>query len=337
MVVTAARAVDGLPKGHLHLHADGSFPNHAVRELAARRGVAAPEPPDRFNDTSEFFEKYLEVPALIGSLDELSSLCRELVESEAVNGVTYLEPGIEPQIYAPRLGTLNDVLSAMWAGFRDGAVATGIEVGCMVGVNTDFSVELAAEVARMAAQHAGDGVVAFGTAGFVEPAGLARFKSAVEAARASGLKVVCHAGQVGGPESVVEALEELHPDRIAHGINAARDPRLLHRLAEEGVVCDVCLTSNVRLGVVPTYAEHPLPRMLEAGVSVTLNADDEYWFGSSISHEFELAREVFGLSDETLAQIARAATWRTGASDVTVRRTRAGINDWLHSDPAETL
>ena len=126
------------------------------------------------------------------SLDDLSEGCKALVESEAANGVVYMEPGVEPQLYSPRLGSLDDVFSAMWAGFTDGTRATGVEVGCLVGVNTDFPVELAEEVASLAAARAGDGAVAFGTAGFIEPAGLGRFRGAASVARSAGLRVVCH-------------------------------------------------------------------------------------------------------------------------------------------------
>jgi adenosine deaminase len=323
-----SRSLSGLPKPHLHVHLDGSFPRVWVAGLAARRGIRLP-PPDSFESTDEFFRRYLEIPALIGSLDELAHGCRALVESEAANGVVYLEPGVEPQLYVPRLGSLDDVFTAMWEGFQEGSRATGLEVGCLVGVNTDFGVEDAEPVADLAARRAGDGVVAFGTAGFVEPAGLSRFRRVVEQARSAGLRVVCHAGQTGGPESVVEALDELRPDRIAHGIKAAHDPSVLRRLADEGVVCDVALTSNVRLGVVPGYGAHPFPKMFEAGVPVTLNADDELWFGSSVVEEFELAREQYGLTDEQLVSIATSALHATGASDTTVDRWHVRADSWL--------
>jgi adenosine deaminase len=335
MVVSGhRRSTVTLPKSHLHIHADGSFPRAAVHELARRRGGSAPEPPERFDDTEEFFRRYTQVCDLSGSLDDLAGLCAALVASEREHGVIYLEVGVEPQMYAPRLGSLDEVLAAMVAGYREGAAAGGIEVGCMVGVNTDHPVAFAEEAADSAVRFAGEGVVAFGTAGFVEPAGLSRFRPAVDRARSAGLRIVAHAGQVGGPESVVEALDELEPDRIAHGINAARDPIVLGRLATEGVVCDVCVTSNVRLGMVSSYAEHPLPRMLEAGVPVTLNADDEYWFGSSIADEYELARDLFGLSDETLARMALAGTNRTGMSDETRRSMVEQIESWLADPPA---
>jgi adenosine deaminase len=325
----SGRSTVALPKAHLHIHADGSYPREAVRELARRRGMSAPEPPERFDETDEFFRRYAQMCDLPETLDDLSELCRALVASERENGVAYLEVGIEPQMYVARLGSLDDVLGAMVAGYREGAATTGVEVGCMVGVNTDHPVSLAEEVADVSVRFAGDGVVAFGTAGFVEPAGLSRFRPAVDRARSAGLRIVAHAGQVGGAESVVEALDELEPDRIAHGINAVRDPSVLSRLAAEGVVCDVCVTSNVRLGMVPSYEAHPLPRMLEARVPVTLNADDEYWFGSSIAHEYELARDVFGLTDRDLVGIARASTTRTGMTETTRRSMLEGVEIWL--------
>lgn len=171
--------------------------------------------------------------------------------------------------------------------------------------------------------------MAFGTAGFVEPAGLARFAAPVAVARAAGLSVVCHAGQTGGPASVVDALDNLHPDRIAHGVHATEEPVLLRRLADEGIVCDVCPTSNVMLGVVPDLARHPLPALVAAGVPVTLNADDELWFGSSICDQYELARTAFGFDDSVLAAIAGNGGRAKGMSGATRQRLEAGIMAWL--------
>src|SRR5262249_9217896 len=151
-------------------------------------------------DTDEFYRRYVEVHGLVRSLDDLAGLCRAMALSGAGHGVVYLEPGIEPQLYAPRLRTLDGGARPMPSRVRDGASAAGIEGGCMIGVNADHPVEIAEEVAAVAARHAGEGVVGFGTSGFIEPAGLSRFRSAVGVARAAGLVVVSHAGQIGGPE-----------------------------------------------------------------------------------------------------------------------------------------
>ncbi|MDQ1427780.1 MAG: hypothetical protein QOK39_1256 [Acidimicrobiaceae bacterium] len=322
-----------LPKAHLHLHLDGSFPRPAVAALLARRGLPF-APPERFANVDDFFAAYVTVPNLVADVDELAGLCRALVVAESRQGVVYLEPAVEPQLYAPRLGTIDDVLAVMCAAFTSAAIDRDVEVGALVTVNTDGGTEGASELAHLAASYAGRGVVAFGTAGFVEPANLARFVEPVAIARAAGLDVVCHAGQTGGPASVIDALDNLHPDRIAHGVHAARDPALMRRLAGEGVVCDVCPTSNVALGVVADLASHPLPVLVAAGVAVTLNADDELWFGASISDQYELARTAFGFDDATIAGIARTGGRASGMSQGMRERLERGVAAWLE-EPRE--
>jgi adenosine deaminase len=304
-----------------------------VAALFGRRGLVF-APPERFANVDDFFAAYITVADMVADLDELAGLCRALVVAESRQGVLYLEPAVEPQLYAPRLGTVDDVLAVMCAAFTSAAIDRDVEVGALVTVNTDGGPEGASEMAHLAASHAGRGVVAFGTAGFVEPAGLARFAEPVAIARAAGLDVVCHAGQTGGPASVIDALDNLHPDRIAHGIHAARDLALLRRLAAEGVVCDVCPTSNVALGVVADLASHPLPVLVAAGVAVTLNADDELWFGASISDQYELARTAFFFDDATIAQIALAGGRAGGMSQGMRERLERGVAAWLE-EPRE--
>jgi adenosine deaminase len=313
--VAANGDLTGLPKVHVHAHLDGSYPLDAVRALAARRGVAF-DAPRAFTDVWSFFDAYGTVPDLVEDLDDLAALCRALVRSEAAKGVMYLEPAIEPQLYAPRLGGLAEVTRVMLEALQgDGE----IEVGANLTVNTDQDLPIAEDLARLAAKFAGPagGVTAFGTAGFHEPAGLKRFARAAEIARAAELPVVAHAGQTGGPDSVAEALDELGATRISHGGRAAESPGLLRRLAEEGIACDVCPASNVALGVVTSIEEHPARELLRHGVPITLNADDELWFGASVVDQYALARTRWGLTDTELAGIARSGLVVTGMSAAT--------------------
>jgi len=185
------------------------------------------------------------------------------------------------------------------------------------------------ELARFAARHAGDGVVAFGFGGDEERVGPEPFARACAIARAAGLLVVPHAGESLGAASVTAALDSLRPDRIAHGVRAVEDERVLARLAAEGVTCDVCPTSNLRLGVAPRIAEHPLRRMLEVGVPITLNADDPVDFGVTCGGEYALVREAFGLSDQQLAAIVQTSARAGGASAATKERIALGIGRWL--------
>jgi len=163
--------------------------------------------------------------------------------------------------------------------------------------------------------------------------GAEHFARAAAIAREAGLLVTPHAGELCGPDSVVDALDHLGAHRIAHGIRASEDPEVLERLAAGDVACDVCVTSNVALGVVSDLASHPLPTLLEAGVPVTLGADDSLMFGSGLADEYAVARDAFALPDEQLAEIARTSVRVSGASTATKRRVVAEIDAWLASDP----
>ncbi len=327
-VPTERRSLQALPKAHLHVHLDGSYPLQAVEALARRQGASF-QVPGSFATVWEFFDAYGTVPRLVQSHEDLAELCRALVHAEAAQGVFYLEPAIEPQLYAPRLGTLDQVTKTMLAAFAEASQDAGIEVGALLTINTDENFEISQDLARIAAAHAGRGVTGLGTAGFVEPGNLGRYRRSAEIARAAGLPVVSHAGQTGGPDSVEEALNELGATRISHGFRAIESESLIERLASEQIVCDICPVSNARLGVVPNICDHPAPKLLSAGVPVTLNADDELWFAASITDQYEVARTEWGLDDQALVGFARAGALATGMSAATRARFLNGIDAWL--------
>jgi adenosine deaminase len=252
-----------------------------------------------------------------------------LVHAEAAEGVWYLEPAIEPQLYAPRLGTLDQITRTMLAAFAEAAGDAGIEVGALLTINTDENVEIAEDLARVAAAHAGRGVAALGTAGFVEPGNLARYRRPAQIAQAAGLCVVSHAGQTGGPASIEEALDELNARRIGHGFRAIESAALVTRLRDEQIVCDICPGANSRLGIVPDVSKHPAPLLLAAGVPITLNADDELWFKAGITDQYAIARNVWGLSDTVIARFARAGALAAGMSASLRTRFLQEIDSWL--------
>jgi adenosine deaminase len=201
----------------------------------------------------------------------------------------------------------------------------------MVSSNRTRPPEEAVALARLAERYAGRGVVAFGladdeTKGRPEP-----FAEAFDIARAAGLIPSPHAGEHGGPDSVRAALDALGARRIQHGVRSAEDPQLLRRLADSDVCLDVCPTSNVQLRVVESLAVHPLLALLDAGVNVSLNADDPLFFGSGILAEYELARHAFGLDDATLAHIAACSLRASGAPAPLKSKALADVAAWLAS------
>ncbi len=171
------------------------------------------------------------------------------------------------------------------------------------------------------------------------------FAEAFAIARSARLISAPHAGEQAGPDSVRAALDALGAQRIEHGVRAAldalgaqriehgvravEDPRLVERLAREQVCLDVCPTSNVHLRVVPSLRDHPLARVVEAGVPVSLNADDPLMFGSGHLQKYELARDVLGLDDETLAAIAATSIRASGAPVSVKSAALEGVGRWL--------
>lgn len=324
-----------LPKAHLHVHLEHVLRRATFAELAAREGVSL-DGFWEFDSLATFLGRGDALTQAIASPEDLERMCWEFIEDEARDGVEYVEPMAVIGRWTPRLGTRDQVLRIERDALQAAGRRYGVEVGLLVGFPRHrVNGEQAIELARWAAERAGEGVVAFGYAGdeTVDPQ---QYAAACEIARAAGLLIVPHAGEEGGPESVRITLDAIHPDRIAHGIGAAEDPALMARLVAEDVTCDVCPTSNVVLGAAPSLAAHPLPRMLEAGVPVTLNADDPIEFGVSALDEYCRAQVICGLSDDTMATIAATSVRASGASAATKHRMLEGIAAW-QAQPMLTL
>ena len=300
-----------------------------MRELAGRYGIDVSEA-WVFSNLTEFVAKSLLSFHVIRTPEDLARVCREFVEDEASQGVRYTEPMMGVGYFVRELGlSPEEVFDIHDQAFRAALAETGVEVGYMFGLLRFQSAEEAEQIARFAAAHADRGVVALGLAGDELIGSFEPFVRAFEIAREAGLLIVPHAGESAGSESVRSALDLLRPDRIAHGVRAVEDPELLRRLAAEGITCDVCPTSNVKLGVVQEIEAHQLPTLFEAGVPVTLNADDQLFFGPKVGEEYDLVQRTFALSDEQLAEIARTSIRASGAPAATRERVLREIDGWL--------
>jgi adenosine deaminase len=319
-----------LPKAHLHLHLEGAMRPSTLVDLSARYAAPTPSPPDGSFRT--FGLLYRAAAAVLRSPDDYARLVNEVVDDAAADGVVWVEPAvwITPGL-CERLGLPDSqtVLDMLLGAAQRASARTGVGVGFMLSGNRTRPPEDAVALARLAERYAGRGVVSFGladdeTLGRPEP-----FAEAFALARAAGLIASPHAGEHGGPDSVRGALDALGARRIQHGVRSAEDPDLLRRLADEGVCLDVCPTSNVQLRVVESLATHPLPALLDAGVPVSLNADDPLFFGSGILAEYELARDSFGLDDTTLARIAASSIQSSGAPADLKQAAHADIQRWL--------
>ncbi|MEU0071498.1 adenosine deaminase [Streptomyces sp. NPDC006332] len=332
------RSLARLPKAHLHLHLEGAMRPATLAELADERGEQIPDS-SRGRSFEDFTSSYRVAARLVreGPRENLLRLVREVVEDAAADGAVWVEPHFNPLTYETDPDAALDVMDLVIDEGRRTAAGLGIGFGLLVFARRNADPAEGVEAARLAARRAGTGVVAFGLAGDEARNAPEPFAETFAIARGAGLISAPHAGELAGPDSVRAALDVLGARRIAHGARAVEDPDLLVRLAAEGVVLDVCPTSNVALGVVKSLSAHPLPLLLNAGVRCTLNADDPLLFGPGVLEEYETARTVFSLTDPQLAAMARTSVEASGAPRALVEEAITDIGDWLDtSDRATT-
>ncbi|MDN5380678.1 MULTISPECIES: adenosine deaminase [Streptomyces] len=340
-----ARDVSELPKAHLHLHFTGSMRPSTLLELADKYGVRLPETltealvsgePPKLRATDErgwfrFQRLYDAARSCLRRPEDIQRLVREAAEEDIKDGSGWLEIQVDPTSYAPRLGGLIPALEIILDAVETTSRETGLGMRVLVAANRMRHPLDARTLARLAVRYRDRGVVGFGLSND-ERRGMARdFDRAFAIARAGGLFAAPHGGELAGPASVRDCLDDLQAHRVGHGVRAAEDPQLLRRLADRGVTCEVCPASNVALGVYDKPEEVPLRTFFEAGVPVALGADDPLLFGSRLAAQYEIARRHHGFTDAELAELARQSIRASAAPEDVRKRLLAGVDDWLAS------
>ncbi|HVM53764.1 MAG TPA: adenosine deaminase [Acidimicrobiales bacterium] len=321
------RDLRALPKAHLHLHLEAAMRPATLRELADEHGVTLPALD--FSTFGDFIVLYQLATDVLRGPEDLRRLVREMAEDARDDGAVWVEYFVYPPLWLGRFGSDADALDLCLDAARDASASTGVGLGAIVTADRTLDPALAEDAARLAVTRAGDGVVGFGLANDESHHPPEPFAPAFAIARDGGLLSVPHAGELAGPESVRGALDALHADRIGHGVRAIEDPDLVRRLADDGVVCDVCPTSNLTLGLYPSMREHAIASLVDAGVPVTVNADDPLLFGPGLLEEYTSVRDAFAWSDERMAAIARPSVMASGAPDDVKAAAAAAIDAWL--------
>ncbi|MFF5487357.1 adenosine deaminase [Streptomyces virginiae] len=334
-----ARDLTLLPKAHLHLHFTGSMRPSTLLELADKYGVRLPDAltagePPKLRATDErgwfrFQRLYDAARSCLREPDDIRRLVREAAEEDVRDGSGWLEIQVDPTSYAPLLGgmipAVEIILDAVDAASRE----TGLGMRVLIAANRMKHPLDARTLARLAVRYADRGIVGFGLSND-ERRGMARdFDRAFAIAREGGLLAAPHGGELTGPSSVRDCLDDLHASRIGHGVRAAEDPRLLKRLADRQITCEVCPASNVALGVYERPEDVPLRTLFEAGVPLALGADDPLLFGSRLAAQYEIARRHHAFTDAELAELARQSVRGSAAPDDVQAKLLAGIDHWL--------
>ena len=314
-----------LPKAHLHVHLEAAMREATLRQWCAEDGIEVP-PLVEYADFTAFLGAYGLLIDLLHTPERVGRLLDEVVADAAAQGVVALEFASIPE-KAVAFGSAEEALEFILPAAADAGRRHGVWTGSIVSIDRGAGREHALEAARLAARFADRGVVAVGLVADERGNPVADAAGAFAIARDAGLGVVPHAGELAGPAEVRSAIE-LGVDRIQHGVRAVEDPRVVELLAERGTCLDVCPTSNVVLDVYPSLEEHPLPRLLEAGVRCSLGADDPLLFGVDVVDEYVAAHERMGVSVARLVGVARASIESSFAPGDVKRDALARVEAW---------
>jgi adenosine deaminase len=296
-----------IPKVDLHRHLEGSLRLTTMVEIARAHGLTIPpgvmslsglvQVQDRDPLTSgNFLDKFKTLRLFYRSPDVIHRITMEAVEDAARDNIRYLELRFTPVALSRAEGfPLHDVMDWVITSAQEAAQVYGLRVGLIASVNRHESVELAEQVAWLAAEHVSHGMRALDLAGNEAEFPAAPFAGVFNEACQAGLNITVHAGEWAGAQNVRQAIELLGAQRIGHGVRVLEDDTVGALAAERGTTFEVCLTSNYQSGVIPDLNRHPLRLMIGRGLNVTLNTDDPSVSRITLGHEYQVACRELGL------------------------------------------
>lgn len=303
----------------LHLHLDGSLRPETVWELAKEQNIKLPantvdevrdqmQVPEDCRTLEEYLTRF-DLPLLVLQTREaLERAAFELTEDLAKEGVTYAEIRFAPQLSIKGGMTQEQAVEAAIEGVKRGmeqypSIRVGLILCCMRGEDNE---EWNLQTVETAKKYLGDVVCAVDIAGAESLYPTERFASVFEKVREYGLPSTIHAGEAAGPESMKTALA-FGAKRIGHGVAAVEDPELVRRLIEEQITLEVCVTSNYQTKVVPSIEAHPIRRLFNAGVRVTVNSDNRTVSNTNVRKELDILRNVFGFKEQEIEKMEEYA------------------------------
>ena len=309
-----------LPKAEVHLHLEGCFEPEVLERWARDAGQPLPRPRERllqFEGLQDFLHFLDWACGLADTSDRLAELAYSVSRRLAENGAGYADAIVNPTHWQAWNGRLPAMIDAFDAGLRaaeqDGLTPVGLCISLLRTQTADQALELVNLLAGLRHPR----VVALSVDGNEALAGRTgpRFAEAFRQAGRQGLRRTVHAGESSGPEGVRDAVELLQADRIDHGVRAIEDPAVVCLLAERGIPLGICPSSNLALGVYPRIEAHPVDKLRQAGVRVSLNTDDPVLLGTHLVREYALCRDAFGWDDDVLRALARNSIEASFAPD----------------------
>ncbi len=306
-----------MPKAELHVHLDGSLRPATLLELAREAGVPLPAADaeslrrymlvDDARDLEEYIARFEHTIAVLQTPEAIARVAREMLHDARADGLRYLEIRYCPQLSTRQGLTLDEVVAAEWRGLQQGMAETGVVARIINCSLRHYDPQVSVAIAEHSVRMRDHGVVGFDLAGGEAGRPPERHREAFDIASRGGLGITVHAGEAAGPESIFEAIHACHAERIGHGTRLVEDPALLAYVRDRRILVEVNITSNVQTHAVESAARHPVRRLVDEGVAVTLCTDSWLMSGVRLSDEYLLAQEALGFTPAELEVMALAA------------------------------
>jgi aminodeoxyfutalosine deaminase len=309
------KTVAALPKAELHLHLEGAIQPGTVCALTTRHGVAVTEEEVRqryaYRNFVEFLEAFKWVTSFLRDPQDYALVTHDLGEHLLSQRVIYAEITLSIGVMLLRKQPAEANFEAILKA-AEPFQSRGLQLNWIFDAVRQFGPEAATRVVDAAKQCAAKSIVAFGIGGDELSVPTAEFRAAYDQAADLGLHRLMHAGEIGGPEKIREAIELLGVERIGHGIAAISDPALMDVLADRRIPLEICPASNIRTGALAVQLrqesarmeDHPLPALFRHGVPIVLSTDDPAMFHTTLEKEYEHAQQM-GMSENELLRLAQ--------------------------------
>ncbi|MBZ0304180.1 MAG: adenosine deaminase [Anaerolineae bacterium] len=300
-----------VPKVELHVHLEGATQPETLLRLARRHSIRLPADTVEgirqwytFTDFPHFLEIYFKVCDCMRTPDDLEWVTREFLQGQAAQHIRHSEVTYTPFTHYRQTGLpFDEQLDAINRARTWGEAELGVTMGLIIDIDRGGPPEGGPLTLEWALQGRDHGVIALGLGGYEPDFPPDIFADVFDQAHAENLPCVLHAGETGGPESIWSALRVGRSRRIGHGVRCLEDPALVAELRERQIPLEVNPTSNICLGVFDSFEQHALPRLLEAGLYVTLNSDDPPMFNTTLTDEYLKAAATFDLDVGTIEQL----------------------------------
>lgn len=322
-----------IPKAELHLHLEGSMKPNLVRQLAKRNGLIVPEDmfaPDEtyiWKDFLDFLQVYDKATVVLKNRQDYRDMTYTYLQECARVNTLYVEL-IYSSDHALLCGvSIEDSLEGVIQGIQEAKRDFGIEARILLAFVRHFGVEKCINVAKWAAANPHPLVTGVNLAGDEINFPAERFSEAFRIAANAGLQCTTHAGEMAGPESVWQAIDTAPITRIGHGVRAIEDDKLIETLIQRNITLEVCPGSNIALQVYPDFAHHPLRKLKDRGVKVTLSSDDPPFFATTLANEYDNAVKYFNFDKAELLEMTRNSLNAAFVDEATRKELLARVKD----------